>query len=276
MTYGREELEYTELWELPATVTQEEFAQAWSAVIEEWEPVVAAADLNWNGSEFAVLHGERARQVLVVLQRFAATSAVHKLFDAWYESRDASLLTRAQQIADEAAATMRSTALSEAELGGELSGMLSRAGFLKSLDDQLLPEARTALEDALRTGDADSWVTKWNLANVAARQGDHESALALLRDIDEAVEGWSGHAFILFFARDRGAADSLLRVTDVGVGPLLELQRAIIAAGAGMDADLLEPLESCRISDDAAARAAAAWLDEALATAAQADEVAGP
>ncbi|MGA2929621.1 MAG: hypothetical protein ABSG43_27255, partial [Solirubrobacteraceae bacterium] len=58
VNHGREHLEHTELWELPADVTQESLAQRWSSVIEEWQPVVAAADLNWAGSEFAVLHGE--------------------------------------------------------------------------------------------------------------------------------------------------------------------------------------------------------------------------
>jgi hypothetical protein len=126
--HARQQLEYTELWELPAGVGQEDVAEAFSAVTEEWEPVVAAADFGWGGSELAVLRGETARQAVIVLQRYAATSAVHSLFARWYEQRDEGALARAQQISDEAAHTLRATGLSDRELAGELSGMLSRAG----------------------------------------------------------------------------------------------------------------------------------------------------
>jgi hypothetical protein len=177
-------------------------------VVEDWQPVLDAADLKWAGSEFAVLRGERARQALVVLQPTAAKSAVHMLFDRWSNDRDSHDLTCAQRIADEAVATMRETGLSDRELGGELSKMLSRVGFLKSFDDALLDDARTALEDALCVGAADGWVTKWNLANIAARQGDPDKATAYLSEVRADLEDWRGNAFVLVFVPGRAAADS--------------------------------------------------------------------
>jgi hypothetical protein len=266
VTHGHEHLEYMELWELPPGVDQEALGQAWSTVIEEWQPVLAAADLNWGGSEFAVLRGERARRALIVLQPHAATSAVLVLFGRWHEDRDERDLVRAQQIADEAVATMHETGLSDVELGGELSGMLSRVGFLKSFDNALLDDARTALEDALRTGDGDEWVTHWNLANVAARQGDADSASAHLDDAAEGMADFSGKAFVLFYVPGRSAADCLVSVTDAGTEPLLDLQRAVIAATPDGSSDLGAIVERCRTASDPGVAQAADWVAASLAT----------
>jgi hypothetical protein len=266
VAYGREQLEYTELWEVPSGFTQEDLAQVWSSVIEEWQPIVSASDLGWIGSEFVVLSGEEARQVLVVLQRYAATSAVQRLFGRWVAERDVALLARAQTIADEAVLTLRATGLSEAELGGELSGLLSRAGFLKSFDDSLLAEARTALEDAIRTGTADSWVTNWNLANVAARQGDLSTALALIDGVVEDAETWRGQAFILFFVPGRPPERSLLNVGDAGILAVVSLQRAILEADVGTTTAIAEALGECDQSNDEAAQSAASWVTETICT----------
>ena len=265
VTHGREQLEYTELWEVPPDLAQEDIAQAWSSVIEEWEPVAAAADIGWGGSEFVVVQGEDARQALIVLQRYAATSAVHSLFERWHAERDQHDLRRAQQIGDEAVATMRSTGLSEWELGGELSGMLSRVGFLKSLDETLLEEAQEALEDALRTGVADAWVTRWNLVNVLARRGGRRDALELLGEMPDATEQWSGYAYVLVYVPGRPGAESLLKITDAGIAPLTELQAALIVAEETGDisADQLgAAITACIESGDTGAMRAAEWSTE--------------
>lgn len=265
VTHEREQLEYTELWELPPDVAQEDLARAWSEVTEEWEPVVAAADLNWNGSEFAVLRGETARQALIVLRRYAATSAVLRLFDRWYKDRDEDALARAQQIGDEAVATMRATGMSESELDGELSGMLSRVGFLKSFDDALLDEARTALEEAVHTGEADAWATNWCLANIAARQGDAAGATVQLDIVAEAVTDSPGGAFVLVFVPGRAAADCLVKVTNAGITALLALQRAVVAATGQDDVELGHLVERCRASGDVGALQAAEWVADLIA-----------
>jgi len=264
VTHSREQLEYVELWELPAGVSQEDVGQAWSDVIEEWQPLLAAADLSWAGSEFAVLHGERARQALIVLQPPAATSAVHLLFERWREDREPGDLSRAQQIADEAAAAMRKTGLSDVELAGELSGMLSRVGFLKSFDDALLDDARTALGDALRIGAADGWVTEWNLANIAARQGDLDRARAHLDEVGENIGYFHGVAFVLVYVPGRAAADCLVTVSDAGVEALLDLQRAALAASPDDRGELASIIDRCRATDDSGAAQAAEWVAECL------------
>lgn len=264
LTHGREQLEYTELWEVPRSVAQEDVARAWAAIIEDWEPVVSTADLEWSGSEFAVLRGEMARQALIVMQRYAATSAVHRLFDRWYAGRDDRTLARAQEIGDEAVATMRATGMSEWELGGELSGMLSRVGFLKSFSEETLDQARTALIDALRIGSADTWVTKWNLANVAARQGDSADAMTQLEEVGHLIADWRGQAFVLTFIPGRPPVDCLVKVTDVGIAALLELQRAVVRVSRGDDVDLSEAIARCRASDDDGPARAAGWVEGSL------------
>jgi hypothetical protein len=265
LTHEREHLEHVELWEMPPGISGDDVREAWSEVAEEWQPVLAAADLKWAGSEFAVLRGERARQALVVLEHTAAKSAVHMLFDRWLEDRDGQDLSRAQRIADEAVATMRETGLSERELGGELSAMLSRVGFLKSFDDALLGDARTALEDALRTGDADDWVTRWNLANVAARQGDVDEAKVLLGEVRQEIEGYEGWAFVLVFVPGRADKDSLVKVNSPGLDALLDLQLAVLAATPDDPGELVSIIDRCRATEDPGAVQAADWVAESLA-----------
>jgi hypothetical protein len=260
---GREHLEYTELWDLTEGIAQEDVAHGWSEVTEEWAPVVAAAELNWSGSEFAVVHGAVARQTLIVLQPYAAARAVQMLFNSWHSGEDAGALARAQEIADEAVSTMRTTGRSEAELNGELSAMLSRVGFLKSFDDEHLEDARAALEEALETGNADTWVTKWNLANIAARQGDRDAALLHLDEVVDMVEGWRGTAYVLAYVSGRQAVDSLVKVTGAGIRPLLALQRALIAGIARESPEFAEVEQACRESEDEGACNVVAWLSEA-------------
>jgi hypothetical protein len=263
LTHDRGQLEYVELWELPAGVSEDDVRQAWSDVAEEWQPVLAAADVKWAGSEFAALRGEGARQALVVLEHTAAKSAVHLLFDRWIEDRDGQALSRAQQIAVEAVATMRESGLSDRELGGELSAMLSRVGFLKSFDDALLHEARAALEDALRTGAADGWVTKWNLSNVAARLGDRDGAHVYLEEVSHDIKDRPVRAFILFFVPGRSAADCLVSVSN-GAEPVLELQRVVLAMPDD-PGGLVSVIDDCRATGDAGAIQAADWVAESLA-----------
>jgi hypothetical protein len=160
---------------------------------------------------------------------------------------------------------MRATGLSEAELGGELSGMLSRVGFLKSFNDELLDEAHSALEDALRTGDADSWTTRWNLANIALRKGEIDIALADLDEVAEAAtEDLQTDAVVLFYVPGRAAADCLVQVTGGGcLNALLELQRAVVANGND-GLDLADVVSRCQTSEVAVVVEAAGWVAESV------------
>jgi hypothetical protein len=160
---------------------------------------------------------------------------------------------------------MRATGLSELELGGELSGMLSRVGFLKSFNDALLDEARVALEEALHTGSADTWVTNWNLANIAARQADPAAAAEQLGRVEETIADWNGYAFVLFFIPDRRAAECLIKITDAGIASLVELQRAVLPqTGTGQD-ELRELLDRCRATGDVGCGQAAEWVAASVA-----------
>jgi hypothetical protein len=262
LMYGGDQLEYMEVWQLSEEVTQEEVDSTFSTVAEGWVPMVEAAGLRWTGNESAVLHGELARKTLIILLQFAATSAVHQLFNEWQETEDSDALARARNVASEAVETLSETGQSDFELGGELSGMLSRLGFLNSFDDELLKDARFALEEALRLGQADGWVTRWNLANIFARQGSQQEALETLDEIAEHLQESAGSVSMLFFVPGRDPADSLLSVTDAGVSPLLELQRAVISDGD--DAIRKAAIDHCLDSGDEAAAQAAEWVSNAL------------
>jgi hypothetical protein len=264
-----QELEYTELWDLPLVTKEETVDDAWSEVIEQWQPLVAAADLSWNGTESVVLRGEQARQALIAMQRYAATSAVHKLFERWVEDRDEPFLARAIQIGEEAVATMRATGLSERELGGELSGMLSRVGFLKSFYDAQLAEAKVATEEAIRLGEANGWVTKWNLAHITARQGDVLLAREYIESAAEAAADWkvAVTASVLVFVPGRRAADSMISISAGGLPELFELQGAVFETIKQTGGELAAIVERCEASADPAVARVAGWIAESFAPA---------
>jgi hypothetical protein len=161
---------------------------------------------------------------------------------------------------------MRSSGLTDSQLSGELSGMLSRSAFLLSFDDAQLEQALRDLEDALQTGAADTWVTKWNLANVKARLGQLDEAVRIIDDVEDAIATWSGYAIVLLWLPGRPATESLLRITDAGVELLIALQRAVIAAKAGDTQELHRVVPACRQSDDPAVVEAANWADSAMAS----------
>jgi len=123
-----------------------------------------------------------------------------------------------------------------------------------------------ALEDALQTGAADTWVTKWNLANVKARLGQLDEAVRIIDDVEDAIATWSGYAIVLLWLPGRPATESLLRITDAGVELLIALQRAVIAAKAGDTQELHRVVPACRQSDDPAVVEAANWADSAMAS----------
>jgi hypothetical protein len=193
---------------------------------------------------------------------------VHKLFARWEDNREGPFLSRATQISEEAVITMRATGLSERELSGELSGMLSRVGFLKSFDDAQLDEARAATEEAIRIGDADGWVTKWNLAHITARRGDILEAQQHLASAVKAASNWSGAtASVLVFVPGRQAADCMIAISATGLPELLELQAAVFAAVEQNDGQLSEIIDRCEASGDPAVVCAADWIAKSFGTA---------
>ena len=259
MSDGGEQLEYTELWELPTSTTQQDVATRLASAVEDWQPLTAAAGLGWDGCESVVLVGDDARAALVVLERYAATDAVHKLLRRWLDTHEPTDLARAQDLSWEAIELLRSTGLTDAELAGELSGLLSRAGFLASLSDELLADAAEALDEALN-GEADGWVTRWNLMNVRARLGDLEGSLRLIEEIEKMAEGWQGSAVTVFWVPDRPARDSLLRLTERGLALLIALQRAVLRSGRCDTREVQDALAECLECEESSAIEAAGWV----------------
>jgi len=253
----RGQVEYLELWEVPSSAAHDEVARAVSEVAEDWQKVVARAELSWGGSQSAVLRGPAARRVLCALQSLAATKSVFDLFERWREDpADQSLVHAAERIAEESVTVMRATGKSDINLAGELSSMLSRLGFLRSFDEERLPSAEDALEDALRSGEAEGWVTKWNLANVCARQGKTERAVSLLQEVKDET-GESVTANVLAFVPGRKAVDSLIGVTGKGIDPLIRLEQLIISGGE--PEQIAAAAADCRASEDPGAEQVAEW-----------------
>jgi hypothetical protein len=262
LSYGRGQLEYMELWEVPADLDEQDLSRALSDVSEMWQPLVKAAELTWGGIESAVVEGGAARKAICALDLFAAPRATLRLFDAWDGSEEDTALERAKRATSESIDVMKTSGKSDLELGGELSASLSRLGFLQSLDDDSLGDAQLSLEEAKRIGSADRWVTDWNLANVSARQGDDQAALRFLDKAEEAYVEPLATVSILLHLPGRPAKKSIAVIGAKGMPALFKLQRALISAEDGRRQ---EAIEACRDSEDPAALAATAWVEQALA-----------
>jgi len=260
INYGRGELEFMELWQVPAEVSDAPVSEALQETIEHWRPLIEATGLSWRGVDSAVVSGASARKVLGILRPYVAIEAVHQLFKAWREGTEAAGLERAIRTCEESIEVIRAGDQTDLERGGELSGSLSRLGFLKSFDEARLGEARAALEEAQRIGQADGWVTDWNLANVAMREGEVNAALKRLDKVEAGLETLTGWASLLFHVPGRAPEECLLDVKQAGVEPLLALQRALIE---GDTAAREAAIKSARGSGDDGAALAADWVEHA-------------
>jgi len=78
-----------------------------------------------------------------------------------------------------------------------------------------------------RIGAADGWVTDWNLANLLAREGDVDGALARLDRVVEIFERVKNRATVIFHVPDRAppTVSSTSRIRRYAAG---RLQRALI------------------------------------------------
>lgn len=262
LVYEGDQLEYLEAWEIPEEINDEQLVQTIADVVEDWQPLVDALELSWDGNESAVLAGADAREAMIVLNIFAAASGVHRQFSRWLDDGDPDAIGCARRIAREAIATMRKTGQSDLALMGELSAMLSRLGFLDSFDDGSLDEAESSLREALQIGEADGLVTRWNLANVLARKGDVGSALEELELITDQAHSYDSEASALFHIPGRPASESMTKMTESGIQSLLELQRALLLGEA--DA-LVATLEAAADSDDEHVVQVVDWIRSARA-----------
>lgn len=240
LIYDGDQLEYLEAWEVPDGVDDEQLVQIIADVVEEWQPLVDALGLSWDGNESAVLAGANAREAMIVLNIFSAASGVHRQFSRWLDDGDPDTIRSAQRIAREAIATMRKTGQSDLALMGELSAMLSRLGFLDSFDEESLDEAEAVLQEALQIGEADGLVTRWNLANVLARKGDVPAALKELELLADQAKDYDSEASALFHIPGKPACESMTRITGDDIQTILDLQRAVLLDEEGALAATLE------------------------------------
>lgn len=263
------ELDRVELWDVPDGIEAHDLHQAISDVLDEWQPLVTAADIDWRGSHAVVFKGAAARTALIQLEPYAAISAVGQLFEAWRSGETPEGLVRAISLSHEAIDALHAQRTPDREHGRELSITHSHLGFLLSMSDDRLEDAREALLHAQERGPGDGWVTDWNLANVAARLGDlHEAQRQLARVSDRVPDWneWSGEAVVALYVPRRAAKESLVTFNHVTGGPLFALQRAVFdhSDGHGDSDPMLAALKACAESADVQARTAAEWVAEVL------------
>jgi hypothetical protein len=256
------DLDWIELWEGPIGLDTHEVNQALSDVLEKREPLVSAAGLTWRGSRAVVLDRDAARRALIQLAPHAAPSAVMRLFGDWWKGERADGLERAVAVAREAVEAMRAQRVPDWERRWETSNMLSRLGFLLSLFEDRIEDARTALTQAQECGPGDGWVTNWNLANLAARLGEFDDAKRRLEEIEERLSEWGGEAYVVFFVPGRPAQNSLVKLTSETSQALFALQLAIIERSAGRDdsARVSGAINACRELPNEDAHAVAEWI----------------
>jgi len=264
---GREDLDWLELWDIAPGIEDHQVLQALSDELHTWQPLVETAGLTWRGSRVAVLEGSPARRALMSLVPYSARSGVRQLFTRWCADRDDELLARASALAGEALTALQDQAVPEWGRGFETSRLLSTLGFVQSLGDEDLADARGALEQAIARGPADGWVTTWNLGNVTARQGEFDAARRHLQSIRPRLEEQRNPAaWVSFFVPGRPAATSQVTVNGQNVLPLYDLQLALfeVAAGGEVGEVVIAALRACANSSDESSRAAAEWTAPAL------------
>jgi hypothetical protein len=269
-----DDLAWIELWEVPPPTTTHDVNQGLSDSLDEWQPRIEKAGITWRSSQAVVLHGDLARRSLIQLAPSATGAAVGKLFGGWHEGNDADGLDRALALADMAVDALREQRVPDWERGWELSEMLSRRGFLRSLYEDRLADAAADLRQAGERGPADGWVTDWNLGNIAIRAGEHASATqymakveqALQADTEKALQVDPETAVAAFYVPGRQAVDSVLLLSPKSLDVLLPLQRAITDSmfAHGLPESLSAALDACREYEHDSVAVIVGWVQEAI------------
>ncbi|HEV3000723.1 MAG TPA: hypothetical protein VGW75_08290 [Solirubrobacteraceae bacterium] len=262
-----DELDWVELWDLPVDVEQYHILQALSDELDGWQPLIQAAGIAWRGSIVAVFEGPQARRALISLVPAAGHAGVLRLFERWTRTNDREVLDRAVALAEEAAGALRDHGAPRWERGWDVSSMLSVVGFLNSLYEDRRDVARAALEEACERGPGDRWVTFWNLANLAARDGDLKLARQRFERLRPRLEEWNNVAHVAMFVPQRPAAASLVVLTGENALPLLEMQLAVLDfldPNVLTDESIERAVAACAESADESAQLVAEWVAPAL------------
>ncbi len=261
-----DDLAWIELWKVPHPTTAHDVNQALSDVLDEWEPRIEKAGITWRSSQAVVLHGDLARRSLVQLAPAMTGAAVSKVFGGWLDGNEADGLDRSLALADTAVHALREQRIPDRERGWELSEMLSRRGFLRSLYDDRLADAADDLRQASERGPADGWVTDWNLANIAIRVGEGDQAEQYLGKVEQMEQSDPGTAVAAFYVPGRQATDSVLSLSPKMLQVLLPLQRAVADSvlAHGSPESLAAALDACRGHEDDSVVTIAGWVQEAI------------
>jgi hypothetical protein len=248
----QDQFEYVELWMIPAGVDQDALTEALAAALDDAMETIDLAGLRWRGTEGAIIAEPLAHDVLVAVAPFAAILGVGRLFESYVETGSDSQIAAACAVASKSAAALRPAPRSW-QRGVFLGPLLSNLGFLLSFDDDQLEEARSALLESLAEGEGDDWVTRWNVANVAARIGELGEALNSLNELERDLGDWDSSAHVLMFVPGLEARKSMIHVNGKAAArAVLGLQRALIGlADESPDSveRLSQELESLRRSE---------------------------
>lgn len=255
--------DWLEVWEVPSDLEHHDINQAVSDALDEWQLLVAAADLRWQGSHAARFGSDGLRRALTQLCPPVASSAVYRLWDQWLSGDRSVPPDDALAVAESTVEALREHRVPDWERGWELSTALSHKGFLLSLYPDRVDAARDALTQARSRGPADGWVTLWNLANIAARKGEWGNAQQLLDALGDDVQVTVAH--LLFFVPGRQPVSTVVRVDGASAPALVSLQRALVAylSGEAVLEELRAALDSCADAGDVVAEAAT-WVAESI------------
>ncbi len=260
-----DELNLIDVWSIPDGVDSHQINEALSAAIDGCQPLIEAAEHTWNGVHQVLYHGQTARNVLIMLMPTSAAVALRERYSAWAAGEREEGPTHAAELSRRIVDTLR---MRRSPDRWELSRALSRHGLMLSLFEERTDEALAALEDAIERGPGDGWVTRWNIAHVLARRGEHSRAADTLDAIANAVGKRANVVMCAFFLPGRPARHSLIDVTAANAAAIYALQLAVIAQLAGApDRDALdEALADCAEADPEAMKVAKWALDAFGAT----------
>jgi hypothetical protein len=265
-----EDFNRVEIWEMPPACDGHELNQTLHDVVETLRPLIDASEMTWKGVHAVDFCDAGAKAALIHLFPGIATGAVYERFNAWRETGCSEQPDDALRLAESIAAAHRNHRPGE---GWQLSIANSHLGFFLSMYPERLEDAQAVLEHAIARGDGDGWVTKWNLANVAAQRGDYAEARRVLVESTKEIEDGSGHANLSFFVPSEPARATLIEVTPASKAGVRDLQIALFSyllqQNDVTDVAVRLAADVCTSTNDPAGGLAASWALAALGAPAQ-------
>ena len=139
---GERQLDSIEIWEVPADAGSHEVNQCLSDALEGWQQLALAAGVRWRGSHAVSFKQGDGACALIQLCQSVSDMAVLRAWGDWRAAEDGTMPDRVVAVAETTARALKAHRVPDWERGWELSQALSRLGFLLSLYDDRLDEAR--------------------------------------------------------------------------------------------------------------------------------------